>query len=113
MATWRPTTPAPADAHGPLPPQAPRKRPRGVLLWLERLLLIVAVATLGYYTYVSAEAYLYQAYENRELDAILSSAPPPTPAAGETRAPRPRLARGETMGRVEIPQEAFLAALKV
>ncbi len=103
MATWHPITPAPADDDGPPPPHAARKRPRGVLVWLERLLLVIAVVTLGYYTYVSAETYLYQAYENRELDAILSSAPQAAPAA-QTPAPRPRLARGEAMRRVEIPR---------
>jgi sortase A len=104
MATWRPITRAPADDLGPLPPHASSKRPRRVLLWLERLLLVVAVVTLGYYTYVSAEAYLYQAYENRELDAILSRAAPPAAETAAARAPRPRLARGETVGRVEIPR---------
>ncbi len=104
MATWHPITRAPADDLGPLPPHASSKRLRRVLLWLERLLLVVAVLTLGYYTYVSAEAYLYQAYENRELDAILSSAAPPPAATGAARAPRARLARGETVGRVEIPR---------
>jgi sortase A len=107
MATWRLITPAPADDRGPLPPHAspaPR-RPRRALVWLERILLIVAIVCLGYYTYVSAEAYLYQAYENRELDAILASAPAARTvapaAAGRVRA---RPANGEIIGRVEIPR---------
>ena len=44
------------------------------------MLLVVAFVCLGYYTYVSAETYLYQAYENRELDRILASAPARSPA---------------------------------
>ena len=102
MATWRLITPAPADEHGPLPPHATVPRRRRALLWIERLLLIVAFVSLGYYTYVSAETYLYQAYENRELDAILASAPP-RPAA-PAAVPRPRPANGEAIGRVEIPR---------
>ena len=104
MATWRPIIPAPADDRGPLPPHASRRRPPRGLIWLERLLLVVAVASLGYYTYVSAETYLYQLYENRELDAILASALPRTPAAVAAARTRPLPARGEMIGRVEIPR---------
>ena len=77
------------------------------LRWLERLLLLVAVACLGYYTYVSAEAMLYQAYENRELDRILQSGPAPVAAAGHAAvapAARPRPADGSLVGRIEIPR---------
>ena len=104
MATWRLITPARADDRGPLPPHAsPASRPRRALLWLERILLVIAIVCLGYYSYVSAETYLYQAYENRELDAILASAP--ARAAGPAAAPhRPRPANGEIIGRVEIPR---------
>lgn len=67
---------SPADAWGPLPPHAPhpRRRAWGRLRALERLLLVIGVVCLGYWGYVSAEAALYQAYETRELDAILASA---------------------------------------
>jgi sortase A len=104
MAIWRPTIPAPADERGPLPPHAatPPRRRRG-LLWLERLLLIVGILSLGYYSYVSAESYLYQAYENRELDAILASAPPRT-ATVAAAIPRPRPVNGQAIGRLEIPR---------
>ena len=101
MATSRLITPAPADEHGPLPPHASRRRRRRGLLWLERVLLVVAIVSLGYYSFVSAETYLYQLYENRELEAILASAPNRAPV--ET-ARRPRPARGEMIGRVEIPR---------
>jgi sortase A len=104
MATWHPITPAPADERGPLPPHASRasRLPRRALVWLERTLFVLAIALLGYYAYVSAETYLYQAYENRELDAILASAPVRTDAQ-PTAADLPRRpATGETIGRMEI-----------
>jgi sortase A len=106
MATWRLITPAPADDRGPLPPHAwPAKhRRRRALVWLERFLLVLGIVCLGYYTYVSAETYLYQAYENRELDAILASAPTRTAAPAATVRLRPRPANGEIIGRVEIPR---------
>jgi sortase A len=73
------------------------------LIWLERLLLIVGIVLIGYYAYVSAETYLYQAYENRELDAILASAPKPAvTTTGDRRVTRP--ANGAVIGRVEIPR---------
>jgi sortase A len=106
MATWRPITPAPADEHGPLPPHArpASRRPRRALVWLERILLVLAIVCLGYYTYVSAETYLYQAYENRELDAILASAPAPAAVPAAAARVRSRPANGEIIGRVEIPR---------
>lgn len=106
MATWRLITPAPADDRGPLPPHASpgSRRRRRALLWLERILLVVAIVSLGYYTYVSAETYLYQAYENRELDAILASAPARSTATTPAARARPRPANGEILGRVEIPR---------
>ena len=78
MAIGRLITLAPDDEWGPLPPHAER---RGGRLWraLERLLLVIGLVSLGYFAYVVAESHLYQALENRELDAILASAPPPAP----------------------------------
>jgi sortase A len=98
--------PSPSNRWGPLPPhatQAPRRR-RWVAL--ERLLFAVAVIGLGYYGYVTVEAALYQAYETRELDTILHSAPAtamPTPgAAPEVRRSDPPA--GSLIGRIEIPR---------
>jgi len=103
MATWRPITPAPADNRGPLPPHAsPARRRIRALLWLERILIVIAIVSLGYYAYVSAETYLYQAYENRELEAILAGAPARATTAAARVRPRP--ANGEMIGRVEIPR---------
>jgi LPXTG-site transpeptidase (sortase) family protein len=76
---------SPADGWGPLPPHStPRRRERRVLRWLERLLLVVGIACLGYVGYVSAESALYQAYETRELEAILTSVAERAPAPAET-----------------------------
>ncbi len=95
-----------SDRWGPLPPHAAPAAPaRHRWRWLERFLLVIGIVCLGYYAYVSAETMLYQAYENRELDRILQSAPaaggsePTAPAAA-----RPRPAAGSVMGRIEIPR---------
>ena len=85
-----------------------------MLKLIERALLILAIACLGYYGYVSAETMLYQAQENRALDELLlrsdaavpaSSAPPPA-AVSRTIAP------GETVGRIEIPRLRVSAIIK-
>jgi sortase A len=84
-----------------------RRRGAG-LRWLERLFFVVAVLCLGYYGYVTVEAHLYQAYENRELDEILRSAPAspaaPTGVASTTHRPVRVPAPGSIIGRVEIPR---------
>lgn len=116
MGTWRPITLIPIDERGPLPPHASPPPRRGLRL-LERLLLVVGCVCLGYFGYVYGETALYQAYEARELDAILAAVPPvpardaatSTHARRETEvvlptARRPRPADGTTLGRLEIPR---------
>jgi sortase A len=101
------------DAWGPLPPHAsPLRQPRR-WIWLERLLLAIAIVSLGYYGYVTAEASLYQAYETRELDAILRSAPPSS-VDRVTAAPRRRAepAPGAAIGRIEIPRLGVSAIVR-
>jgi sortase A len=100
--------PPPSNDWGPLPPHA-TPPPRRRWQWLERLLFLVGFALLGYYGYVTLEARLYQAMENRELDAILASAPerddagaPATPTPTPTRRVPP--AHGSVIGRIEIPR---------
>jgi sortase A len=75
--------------------------------------LLIAVLSLGYYSYVSVEAYLYQAYETRELDAILNSAPS-TPATLSSPVVRRRTAppAGSTIGRIEIPRLGVSAIVR-
>src|SRR5688572_1617438 len=122
MATRRQVQPAPSDAWGPLPPHATEPRPRwlpaeagrsSLLRWLERALLVLAIVCLGYYGYVSAETILYQAYENRELDALLTRDGTSPPAGGTAAVPaRPLPARGATVGRIEIPRLGVSAIIK-
>jgi sortase A len=82
-----------------------------VLRHVERILLAIAVVCLGYYGYVWGETQLYQAYENRELNAILQSAPATTasastsPAVKAATAPRRvEPSAGALLGRIEIPR---------
>jgi sortase A len=87
-----------------------------VLRWLERLLLVFGLVCLGYYGYVSAESSLYQAYETRELDAILASGPPPapdvTPKASAAVASRRVVKPGSAVGRIEIPRLGISAVVR-
>lgn len=120
MATWRPVTSPIDDRWGPLPPHAEPPRRRGLHL-LERCLLIVGVALLGYWSYVSIETVLYQRWENRELEAILQSVPAgdsrtggttpanPVPPAGD---PTRQARAGTTIGRIEIPRLGVSAIVK-
>jgi sortase A len=117
MATRRQVLPAPADAWGPLPPHAAATRRSAPARWLERALLVLGVMSLGYFAYASAETMLYQAYENRELDAILTSRAPRSAAAGDavdrvsTRSRRP-ISAGASVGRIEIPRLRISAIIK-
>ena len=107
MDTWRHGIPTPSDRWGPLPPHAvPRLPGRSRWRWPERVLLAIAAVCLGYYTYVSAETMLYQAYENRELDAILQSAPsrPEGTSSASATDARARPGPGSVIGRLEIPR---------
>src|SRR5688572_9778330 len=89
-------------------PQRSRRRPRR-LKWLERSLFVVGLICLGYFAYVSVEARLYQAIENRELDLILASVPP----AATTAAIKPvRPAPGSVLGRIEIPRLGVSAVIR-
>jgi len=116
MGTWRPVTLTPNDGWGPLPPHATPPPRRRVLRWLERLLLVIGIACLGYYGYVSAESALYQAYEMRELDAILASVPPPPAAAHSpgvsTVTPKTVPKAGAAVGRLEIPRLGISAVVR-
>lgn len=72
---------------------------------LERLLIVIGLASLGYFGYVSVESRLYQALENRELDAILASVPADLARAASSPVRlRPRPAEGSAIGRIEIPR---------
>ena len=109
VTTFRILFPPPTDEWGPLPPPATPPAARG-WRWLERILLVLGVVFLGYYAYVSVETRLYQALENRELDAILASGPAPEveanrpAAAGAPARRRVAPAAGSVIGRIEIPR---------
>lgn len=98
----------------PVPSRGSRRRSR-LLRLLEWLLLLVGIAALGYYVYSSAETMLYQAFENRELDRILDTAPP-SGTAGDvplaTPRPRPRPLDGTAIGRLEIPRLGVSAIIR-
>ena len=67
--------------------------------WLragERLLLVIATVGLGYFAWGTLESTLYQAYENRQLEAILASAP----AAPSRPTTHRVLPAGTTIGRI-------------
>jgi sortase A len=116
MATWRRVALTPTDSRGPLPPHADRPRSRHALRLIERLLVIVGCVCLGYYGYVSAESVIYQAYETRALDALLTREPPrvgssPRAHAAPT-APRAAPAAGTTIGRLDIPRLDVSAVIR-
>jgi sortase A len=87
-------------------PRSIRSR-RRLLLVAERLFLLIAVVTLGYCGWVWLDTTWYQAYENRQLDAILTSAPAP-PADAPRRVPLP----GTTLGRIEIARLGVSAVVR-
>ena len=78
--------------------------------WLERLLILAGVLCLGYFLYSYGETRLYQSFEDQQLDAILSSAPPAAPSAPAPRRPAP--APGSTIGRIEIPRLGVSAVIR-
>lgn len=88
------------------PPRRRRRRHR----WLERCLIVIGLACLGYYVYSWAEARLYQSFEDEQLDAILSE-PPPVGTSGPV-APRRPPATGATIGRIEIPRLKVSAVIR-
>jgi len=75
---------------------APRRPRRLALLIVERVLLLVALATLGYVAGSVGGAALYQDYESRQLDEVLRGARPPDQAGTRPVARR-------VLGRLEIP----------
>jgi sortase A len=75
---------------------APRRPRRRALLIIERVLLLVALATLGYVGGSVGGAALYQDYESRQLDEVLRG------ARGPSQAPAQPVAR-RVLGRLEIP----------
>ncbi len=86
------------------------------MLWVERALISVGIALLGWYVVVWVEAFAYQRYEDGQLDAILKSrlgaattpivtAEPPVLL---TRAPSP----DALIGRLELPRLRIAAIVR-
>src|SRR5262245_24135062 len=108
------------DDRGLAPGRRPAPSRRKTLTWAERLLLFIGVICVGYFLYSYAETWLYQAFEDQELDKILTdtaatgtsgtTAEPGTP----TRRPVPRrtFAAGSTVGRIEIPRLGVSAVIR-
>jgi sortase A len=108
MAIGRIITRAPDNDE---PPRSRRRSRR--LKWLERILFVAGLICLGYFAYVSVEARLYQAIENRELDLILASVPPaltPAPTTAPIKPVRP--SPGSALGRIEIPRLGVSAIIR-
>jgi sortase A len=74
----------------------PRRARRLVLVVIERLLLLVGLAALGYTAGSVGGAAVYQDYESRQLDEVLRGVRP----AAAARAP---VAARRVLGRLEIP----------
>lgn len=107
-----------------------RRKARGLRGWLELVLLGLGLFLLSYSGYMWVEAQLYQAMENRELDALLASSSLPTatdpatePGAASdsppaydggdvTPPPRMRPRPGSLIGRIEIPRLDVSAVIR-
>jgi len=107
------------DDRGLAPSRRPARSRRKTLRRAERLLLFIGVICVGYFLYTYAEAWLYQAFEDRELDKILSDTAP-TGTSGTTEEtipragalPRRTFAQGSTVGRIEIPRLGVSAVIR-
>jgi sortase A len=89
------------------------RRRRRVIRWIERLLIVAGALCLGYYLYVWGEARLYQRMEDKELDAILTSAPPAPPQPAGTIEHHAPPAQGATLGRIDIPRLGVSSVIRV
>jgi len=108
------------DDRGLAPGGLAARSRRTTLRWAEHLLLLVGIVCVGYFLYTYAEAWLYQEFEDRELDKILTdtaatgtsgTAPDATAPAPRT-VPRRTFAAGSTVGRIEIPRLGVSAVIR-
>jgi sortase A len=107
------------DDRGLAPGRRPARSRRKTLKWAERLLLFIGVICVGYFLYTYAEAWLYQAFEDQELDKILNetaatgtSGTAPEAGAPTARAVARTVAAGSTVGRIEIPRLGVSAVIR-
>jgi sortase A len=100
---------------GPIPPVPITHVRRRAIRWAEGLLMAFGVLCLGYYLYATAEARLYQSFEDRELNEVLNSA---TPAAtvrhvvDAAAVSPPTIPAGATIGRIDIPRLGVSAVIR-
>lgn len=83
------------------------RRSNLLFLVLERLLMLVGLAALGYTLGTYGGAMLYQDYESAQLDAILRS--------GATRSAQPaapQWVKGQVLGRIEVPSLGISTIIK-
>jgi len=76
------------------------------------VLILVGALCLFYYLYVYGEARLYQAFEDKELDAILANRGESSQPPGTVVPARPAPPRGSTVGRIEIPRLGVSAMIR-
>jgi sortase A len=108
------------DDRGLAPSSRAGRSRRKRLRWLERLLILVGIVCVGYFVYTYAEARLYQAFEDRELDKILNQAAVRGTSgttsedvdAASRAVPRRLFAPGSTVGRIEIPRLGVSAVIR-
>ena len=108
------------DDRGLAPGRLAARSRRSKLRWAERLLLLVGIVCVGYFLYTYAEAWLYQEFEDRELDKILndtaatgtSGTTPEGTAPSPRTVPRRPFAAGSTVGRIEIPRLGVSAVIR-
>jgi sortase A len=83
---------------------------RRLLRWTESALFAVAIALFAYYGSVTADAWMFQRTQRRQLEQLLAErrvAPPellPAAAAANSRKAARPAAAGPLMGRLEIPR---------
>jgi sortase A len=78
---------------------------------VERLLLLLGVVLLVVYAWATIEAFVYQSFENRALDAILTRAAAPHVDTANAIG-RPAPSPGSTLGRIEIPRLGVSAIVR-
>lgn len=91
------------------------KRPHASpLLVVERILLVLALAALGWYGTARATAVVYQAWQGRQLDTLMETQQAqkgrdkPLPAEGAPRA----APRRSLVGRLEVPRLGLSAIVR-
>lgn len=82
-----------------------RKLVRGALRWTQRFLFASAALLLGYYGFVTVDAWAFQQRESRDLQRLLGDRAP------QVRSGTPVIAARGLIGRLEIPRLGLSAIL--